>query len=94
LRCADKRYQDRIGIAGFRPRRYPKFPFDINYLLRKRKIIFLNKDTLDKLLGYKAEVQLDKENGQLILVITGLKKSAKKIYDSIKELPKDEIYGK
>jgi len=49
---------------------------------------------LDKLLGYKAELQLDKENGQLILVITGLKKSAKKVYDSLKELPKKEIYGK
>ena len=58
------------------------------------KIIFLNKNNLFFLEGYKAYLSLTKD-GELKITITGLSpKSAKVLFNQIKEMRKNEVRGK
>lgn len=57
------------------------------------KIIFLGKDNLEKLRGYKAFLELW-ENGELCLTITGHSVgSAIALFDSIEKMKDEEIHG-
>lgn len=57
------------------------------------KIIFLGKENLEKIRGYKAFLDLW-PNGQLCMTITGLNsKSALVLFDSIDRMKYEEIHG-
>jgi len=87
----------RRGIRGLMPHtddRYPInrpiYPFwdDV-----AEKVIFLNKDNLDELEGYKATVIL-KSSNEVHIILTGFnEKGSKRLYDSLKKMKKEEIYG-
>ncbi len=57
------------------------------------KIVFLSKDNLEKLRGYKAHLDL-LPNGEVCLVLTGLNlASAKALYESMEQMKDEEIHG-
>lgn len=80
---------------GLIPKRYPsvlgpRLPLPI----LPEKVILLNQKNLEKLRAYKAIVQIDFLCGELIIIITGLTKSARKLFDDLEALPPEEVYGK
>jgi hypothetical protein len=57
------------------------------------KIVFLGKENLEKLRGYKAFLDLW-SNSQLSLTLTGLSpESAVELYRSLEEMKDEEIHG-
>lgn len=71
--------------------------YSIKDLPLMSKIVFLNKENLAELEGYKASVELfggllGKE--EIHIVLTGLSyKSAEDLFDKLKALPKNKIYS-
>jgi hypothetical protein len=58
------------------------------------KIVFLGKENLEKLRGYKAFLDLWSD-GQVCLTLTGIRpKSAKALFESIDKMKDDEIHAK
>ena len=81
----------RIDEQPFRPRTK-----DFLNLLCESKIIFLNKENLTELEGYKANLKLKGllEHSEIHIVLTGFsQKAAKCLYDKLRALPKNEIYS-
>jgi len=66
-------------------------------LLIEKKVIFLDEENLDKIHCYKAIVKLKRgfaERSEIHIILTGLSsKPAKNLYDNLKTLPENEVYG-
>ena len=67
------------------------------FMFLKSKIIFLNKENLAELEGYKAKIELGEgllEYNEIKITLTGFSpKSAKNLFNKLKALPKNEIYS-
>jgi hypothetical protein len=75
------------GIVG-------RVPGNVRAPPMSSKIVFLGKDNLDKLRGYKAYLDL-LPNGEVCLILAGLNlASAKALYDSMEQMKDEEIHGK
>ena len=93
----ERTFQDPIGLIG---KRHP-FPSDFWLTSRKSpidsKVIFLNKENLDKIEGYKAEVEYRygvRDKREIHIILTGFsRKSALALFNKLKSLPAEEIYG-
>lgn len=70
---------------------------NIEELICEKKVIFLNKENLVELEGYKATVKLKEgllEHSEIHIVLTGFSpQAAKALYEKLKPLLKHEIYS-
>ena len=77
--------------------RYPRYPRYFESVPLESKVVFLNKENLEKLEGYKATVEL--KSGvlgkvEIHIVLTGFSmRPGGQLYDSLKALNQKEIYG-
>lgn len=87
---------DRNLIAG-RIEERPNRGWNTDVFLCEKKIVFLNKENLAELEGYKATLKLNDGlmfHSEIHVVLTGFsQRAAKELYDKIKALPKNEIYS-
>lgn len=66
------------------------------------KVVFLNKENLEKLEGYKAIVEYKQlllrhfgDSYEIHIILTGFSaEGAKRLFDSLKDMRPEEVYGK
>jgi hypothetical protein len=92
--AAEMTAQKLIGNVG---RRIVRQPYYVPEMPNYSKIIFLNKENLAELEGYKASVELYgglMGKQEVHIILTGFSfNSAKALFDKLKALPKHEIYS-
>lgn len=91
----EQHYQE-PHILRLKPKRggfMPRISWDDLLRFKGEKVILLGKENLEKLRGYKAYVQVDDIHGEILITITGLTRSSKQVFDSLKALKPEEIYS-
>ena len=84
-------------LIDYKNRRIDRNPYYFPEMPNYSKIIFLNKENLVELEGYKASVELFGDlmgKQEIHIVLTGFSfQSAKTLFDKLNALPKNEIYS-